>query len=369
MNADWFDQPTRTARHRNWTLTVNRWRFGPRARIDFYVNLAFALERGMMIRDALEALLTMERDLPRGLFGRPLGLILPHWLARTARGVTLANAVRDWVGPHEVVAFAATARIGISAGQLRNLAADTDQLHRLARTMRKAMTPLLMTLALIWGCFAASHLYMFPVFESMAQRGGEPIRWIGLAGWLHGASAAMTLYGGPALLAALTLGVPAAILLARRWTGRSRILVERLVPGLNIYRRLTGITWLLAMAALLDSGRTPAAALEALRPATSPYLRERIDAVLSRPDLTLGDALLATRFDWPDIRIIHRIRLCLSGVRPAREFRALAAFEFERMDESLGVLAEVVAAVGYGFFTAFILAVIFTQNDIAISLQ
>ena len=39
------------------------------------------------------------------------------------------------------------------------------------------------------------------------------------------------------------------------------------------------------------------------------------------------------------------------------------------MEERLAVVAELIAAIGYGFFTAFILAVIFAQNDIAISLQ
>ena len=369
MTADWFEASPRPGRQ-SWALRLARWRFRSQARIDFYVNMAFALERGLMVREALDSLLRMERDLPGGPFGRPLALIIPHWLALTARGETFSRAVDSWVGPHEAISFAAAARVGISAEQLRNLAGDTARLARLGRVVGKAAAPFLMTAIIIWGCFAAAHFYMFPVFEAEAQRGGGgDIVWRGMAGWLHATSATMTFHGGPVALVMGLAGLPATVLLARRWTGRIRVLADRFLPGFGIYRQLTGITWLLAMAALLEAGRTPAAALETLRAAASPYLRERIDAALSRPDLALGDALLAAGLGWPDIRVIHRIRLCLSGSAPAVEFRALAAFEFTRMEERLAVVAELIAAVGYGFFTAFILAVIFAQNDIAISLQ
>ena len=346
-------------------LWIARLRFGPAARVDFYLNFAFVLDRDLMLRPALERLLEMEHDLPRGVAGRPLVRIIPVWIDALRAGRSLSDAIVDWVSPHEATSFAASARVGVSASQLRHLADDVRRLTALARTMRRACLPIVFTLLVVWGCFAASHWYMFPLLEAEI---GTGISWTGLAAWLHATSATVTTRIGPALLLSLA-AFPLVRWTLRSWTGEARVFADRLVPGFGLYRRASGMSWLLAMAALLEAGRTPAHALEALRPVASPYLRERIDAALSRADLSLGDALLSCGLAWPDIRIIHRIRLCLGGDDPAAEFRSLAAFELERLEVAMRGLAETVAVAGYLFFSGFILFVILAQNDIVASLR
>ena len=346
-------------------LHIARLRFGPAARVDFYLNFAFVLDRDLLLQQALERLLEMERDLPRGLLGRPLVRIIPVWIDALRTGRSLSDVIVDWVSPHEATSFAASARVGVSASQLRHLADDMRRLTALARTMRRASWPVVFTLMVVWGCFAASHWYMFPLLEAEI---GTGIRWTGLAAWLHAVSGTATTRVGPAVLL-LAAAWPLLRWSLRSWAGEARSFADRFIPGFGLYRRATGMSWLLAMAALLEAGRTPAHALEVLRPVASPYLRERIDAALSRADLSLGDALLSCGLAWPDIRIIHRIRLCLGGDDPAAEFRSLAAFELERLETAMRGLAETVAVAGYLFFSGFILFVILAQNDIVASLR
>ncbi|MCY4590010.1 MAG: hypothetical protein OXE86_05475 [Alphaproteobacteria bacterium] len=346
-------------------LRIARLRFGPAARVDFYLNFAFVLDRDLMLQQALERLLEMERDLPHGLLGRPLVRIIPVWIDALRTGRSLSDVIVDWVSPHEATSFAASARVGVSASQLRHLADDLRRLTALAGTMRRASWPVVFTLMVVWGCFAASHWYMFPLFEAEI---GTGIRWTGLAAWLHAVSGTATTRVGPAFLL-LAAAWPLLRLSLRSWAGEARSVADRFIPGFGLYRRATGMSWLLAMAALLEAGRTPTHALEALRPVASPYLCERIDAALSRADLSLGDALLSCGLAWPDIRIIHRIRLCLGGDNPAAEFRSLAAFELERLETAMRGLAETVAVAGYLFFSGFILFVILAQNDIVASLR
>ena len=346
-------------------LRIARLRFRSSERVDFYLNFAFVLDRDLMQRQALERLLEMERDLPQGPLGRPLARIIPVWIDALRAGRSLSDVIVDWVSPHEATSFAASARVGVSAAQLRHLADDVRRLVALARTMRRASMPIVFTLAVVWGCFAASHWYMFPLLEAEI---GSDIRWTGLAVWLHSVSGTVTTRIGPAALLLLAAW-PLLRWAMRSWTGETRALADRLLPGFGLYRRATGMSWLLAMAALLEAGRTPTGALETLRPVAGPYLRERIDAALSQADLPLGDALLSSGLRWPDIRIIHRIRLCLGGDDPAREFRSLAAFELDRLETAMRGLAETVAVAGYLFFSGFILFVILAQNDIVASLR
>lgn len=81
-------------------------------------------------------------------------------------------------------------------------------------------------------------------------------------------------------------------------------------------------------------------------------------------DLPLGDALLASGLGWPDIRVVHRVRLCLEGEDPASEFRGLADFEMGRLERDLRRVAEAAAMAGYLALGAFILLVVFVQNDL-----
>ena len=94
------------------------------------------------------------------------------------------------------------------------------------------------------------------------------------------------------------------------WTGYIRSLVDNLPPW-SLYKIFSGISWLLAMSALVKSGTPVSTSLLALRRDANAYLRERIDKTLvfvNNGD-NLGQALEKTGLEFPDREIIADLKV------------------------------------------------------------
>lgn len=94
------------------------------------------------------------------------------------------------------------------------------------------------------------------------------------------------------------------------WTGTIRAIIDRLPPW-SLYKVFTGISWLLALSALVKGGTPVSTALRALRRDSSRYLKERIDKTLvfiNNGD-NLGQALSKTGLDFPDKEIISDLKI------------------------------------------------------------
>ena len=95
-----------------------------------------------------------------------------------------------------------------------------------------------------------------------------------------------------------------------RWKGKTRALFDN-VPPWSLYRIFVGVTWLLAMAALVRAGTPVSQALRSLRHDASPYLLYRIDSALvyiNNGD-NLGEALFKADLGFPDTEIIGDLRI------------------------------------------------------------
>ena len=83
------------------------------------------------------------------------------------------------------------------------------------------------------------------------------------------------------------------------------------IPPWSLYKIFTGISWLLALSALVKSGTPVSTSLRALRRDASKYLQERIDKTLvfvNNGD-NLGQALGKTGLDFPDPEIINDLKI------------------------------------------------------------
>ena len=78
-----------------------------------------------------------------------------------------------------------------------------------------------------------------------------------------------------------------------------------------MYKVFTGISWLLALSALVKGGTPVSTALRALRRDASRYLKERIDKTLVfiNNGENLGQALGKTHLDFPDKEIISDLKI------------------------------------------------------------
>ena len=94
------------------------------------------------------------------------------------------------------------------------------------------------------------------------------------------------------------------------WTGTLRVKIDRSPPW-SLYKIFTGITWLLALSALVKGGVPVSIALTSLRRDASKYLKERIDGALMfiKNGDNLGQALDKANHEFPDKQIIADLKI------------------------------------------------------------
>ena len=94
------------------------------------------------------------------------------------------------------------------------------------------------------------------------------------------------------------------------WTGPIRVLIDN-VPPWSLYKVFVGITWLLALSALVKGGVPVSIALQSLRRDSSPYLKEKIDKTLAfiKNGDNLGQSLMKTGLNFPDKEIISDLKI------------------------------------------------------------
>jgi type II secretory pathway component PulF len=129
------------------------------------------------------------------------------------------------------------------------------------------------------------------------------------------------------------------------WTGTTRTFAEATLPVFGLYKKWTGLGFLLSLAALLKVGTSLRDALELLERRSPPYTRERLRAVIRRDDSYLGEALAQTGFDWPDARTINLIRHFIVSDRPGDALAELAESSAQNLDATLTRFS---SAIAYG---------------------
>ena len=103
------------------------------------------------------------------------------------------------------------------------------------------------------------------------------------------------------LIIYLTIGI---------WTGPIRAIVDNM-PPYSLYKVFVGISWLLALSALVKGGTPVSTAMRALRRDATRYLKERIDKTLvfiNNGD-NLGIALKKTGLNFPDKEVISDLKI------------------------------------------------------------
>ena len=83
------------------------------------------------------------------------------------------------------------------------------------------------------------------------------------------------------------------------------------MPPWSLYKIFVGITWLLALAALVKGGTPVSTAMRALRKDSTRYLKERIDKAMVHINNgeNLGQALAKTKLGFPDEELISDLKI------------------------------------------------------------
>ena len=273
------------------------------ARLKIYRKLISLLRNRFSLMDALDrirGIITNDGKNP----DEPLALAILYWSRSLQNGNPFSVALEGWAPASE--------RLMLSVGDVSHLEGALENLIKVTEGTTKMKQPLvsaisypmflsMMTVLIIY----AIGVYMVPPMMSAAPN----TRWTGSArdlvqlsvwiqkNWLLAFSFLPTVF----FLIYLTLG---------RWKGKTRSWFDN-VPPWSLYRIFVGVTWMLAMAALVRAGTPVAQALRSLRHDASPYLLYRIDSALvfiNNGD-NLGEALNKTGLGFPDKEIIGDLRI------------------------------------------------------------
>lgn len=273
------------------------------ARLKIYRKLISLLRNRFSLMDALDrirGIITNDGKNP----DEPLALAILYWSRSLQNGNPFSVALEGWAPASE--------RLMLSVGDVSHLEGALENLIKVTEGTTKMKQPLvsaisypmflsMMTVLIIY----AIGVYMVPPMMSAAPN----TRWTGSArdlvqlsvwiqkNWLLAFSFLPAVF----FLIYLTLG---------RWKGRTRSWFDN-VPPWSLYRIFVGVTWMLAMAALVRAGTPVSQALRSLRHDASPYLLYRIDSALvfiNNGD-NLGEALNKTELGFPDKEIIGDLRI------------------------------------------------------------
>lgn len=277
--------------------------FSNKVRLKLYRKIASLMKNRFSLMDALDMLHDGASNGGKNP-GEPLAIAIAAWGKALNNGKTFSDALKGWAPDRE--------RLMLSVGDVSDLESALLNLIKVTEGSTKMIRPivgaiaypsflLMMAVLIIY----AIGVYMVPPMIDAAPG----VRWRGLArdlvdlsGWIKDnwlfafASLPITM-----AIIYFTIGV---------WTGKIRAIFDN-IPPWSLYKVFTGISWLLALSALVKGGTPVSTALRALRRDASRYLKERIDKTLvfvNNGD-NLGQALSKTHLDFPDKEIIGDLKI------------------------------------------------------------
>ena len=268
---------------------------GRAARNDVWWMLADLLDAGLPLENALGVSVAAARDQGQGMRA---------WALERWREALLADRFRSevgrWVPASEAMVFQAYGRVG--AGSLCGAAARVaeSQGRQVAAVWKAVALPSglsVFVLALLW----ASGAEMIPILESVSPRG----QW----GFTARVFAGMSLFVYDDVLAivvfvAAAVGAVVAVML--NWTGRGRVLLDRVAP-FSLYRTVTGTAFLLVVMEFVRVGvDLNDQVFEALKRVGSPYVRSRIGVIQAgmARGAGMGRAMVEARHGFPDPSLV-----------------------------------------------------------------
>lgn len=234
----------------------------------------------------------------------PMAIAIAHWARSLQNGLPFSDALKGWAPDRE--------RLMLSVGDVSDLEGALMNLIRVTEGSTKMIRPIVGAIAYPAFLFMMAVLIVYGIGVYMVPpmvEAAPDVRWTGMARdlvdlstwiqeyWLVAFSALPVIM----IIIYLTIGV---------WTGIIRAYFDNLPPW-SLYKVFTGISWLLALSALVKGGAPVSTAMRALRRDASRYLKERIDKTLvfiNNGD-NLGQALAKTGLNFPDPEIIGDLKI------------------------------------------------------------
>jgi type II secretory pathway component PulF len=277
--------------------------FSGGTRLKIYRKLASLLRNRFSLMDALERVHDIVTNGGKNP-SEPLAVAIACWSRSLQNGDTSSVALKGWAPARE--------RLMLSVGDVSDMESALDNLIKVSEGSSRMIGPLtsalgypaflmMMAVLIIYGI----GVYMVPPMIDAAPN----TIWTGTAKDLVSVSYWIAEYW---LFAFASLPTVFSIIFfsLSRWTGKIRASFDTFPPW-SLYRIFIGVSWLLALTALIKAGTPVSSAMRSLRSDASPYLKERIDSALifiNNGD-NLGEALFKTDLGFPDNEVIGDLRI------------------------------------------------------------
>jgi hypothetical protein len=271
----------------------------------------------------------------------PLATLIPIMLhGMHNRGARWQTLFKQWVPADDAMIITASERAGLTPQLLQTLLSVSLSRRQWVKKVRAAAFPALFHLVWLSALLAAIGLYYFPALQHAMPH----MRLVGRVATLAHLADFIQSRGWVLLLLLLALPVT-LIRLLRGFTGPIRSALDGL-PGFSLYRQASGMTFLLGLSALLDVGENFSDAVRLLQSSASPYVRERLDAILAFDDLRPAEAMAATGYHWPDDATLELLGLYMVTKSPQDGIRLLVEDWFDHAGDVYGRLAVTINSLG-----------------------
>ena len=305
--------------------------FSNKARLKLYKKIASLMKNRFSLMSALDMLHDSASDGGRSP-GEPMAIAIACWARALNNGLTFSDALKGWAPNRE--------RLMLSVGDVSDLEGALLNLIRVTEGSSKMIRPIIGAIAYPSFLFMMSVLIIYAIGIYMVPPmldAAPGTRWTGMARDLVDLSAWIK---DNWLLAFSILPIIMIVIYSTIsiWTGRIRAIFDN-IPPYSLYKVFVGISWLLALSALVKGGTPVSTAMRALRRDANRYLRERIDKTLvfiNNGD-NLGVALKKTKLNFPDKEIIADLKI-YSELDNFEE--ALESLANEWLDESVYLIEQ-----------------------------
>ncbi|MDA8232810.1 MAG: hypothetical protein M0006_15875 [Magnetospirillum sp.] len=333
-------------------------------RAAFYDDLAEEFRQGYRLNEALHTIWDIETQGGTIRMNSSLGVIIPAILYRMHDlGEEFDVAFSYFASPLETLVLSTAPTSGLTPALLANLAIVIRKLSTWSFSLIWTAMPIIALLSAIIGIFYGTGAFYFPLLLKRAPN----IHLTGQAHILYVISL-FFLHWGWLVFLGVAAGTVIIFWQAPNATGPARRILDHVWPA-SLYRRWAGLGFVVSLAALISANRQEKEALAVLAKNSTPYLRERIDAILVTDDKRLADAMTASPFKWPDDTTIRKIRSAMRRTAPGVALETLANNMLARMTTQMNITGALISWGGTLIVGLIIAWLSLAVNDITAAIE
>ncbi len=272
-------------------------------RLQIYYKLAALLRNRFTLMDALDRIWMIESKDGQNV-DEPMAIAVAAWSKELEKGLPFSSAIEGWAPMREKLMLS-VGDVSKLEKALINVIKVSEGSNRIIQPLVSAVTYPVMMMILSMVIVVGVGIYMVPPLLEFAKNA----QWTGSAKSLVALSGFVRVYWWTFPLA--LAGVIGAIYFSfSNFTGPLRVTFDKMPPW-SLYRMFSGVSWLMSLAALVESGTPIARSMQSLRQNANPYLKERIDKALMfiKNGDNLGTALKKSNMHFPEDELIGDLEI------------------------------------------------------------